>query len=180
MSRYGTALLAAVASIGVASAEVIEMPPPSQWTDRIYWGGGVGATFGDYDSIYVAPMVGYAFTPKVSGGLAVFYLYQDYNDPFVSSSTDDYGFDLFARYRVTPQFFAQGQYSYTNQEIPTAGGGSTRDGYQAFLAGGGFVQPMGGRAAFVASVLYDFSWSDDEPAPYTEPWVVTVGVSVGF
>lgn len=169
-----------VALVAAGTAASAQSPPPARRSvaDRIYFGGSVGLSFGDIDYVQIAPQVGVQITPKVSGGVAASFLRRRYSNP--STSTSDGGFDVYGRYRLVPQAFLQGQYSYTDFEYPLVSGGTTRDRYSALLAGGGWVQPLGGRASFVGTVLYDLTYSDDEPAPYADPWVVSGGVVFGF
>jgi len=155
-------------------------PPPSGPADRWYFGGGVGASFGDVDYVSINPLVGYSFTPKLSAGASIFYVYRDDSRYDPDLSTNDYGGDLFLRYRITQPVYLQAQYSYWNYEVLQVSGTTIRDSYNAYLAGGGFVQPLGNRAAFYVSFLYDFHYSDDRPSPYTDPWVMSAGVTVGF
>lgn len=174
-----------VAFVFVLSAQIAteaQAPPPpakASWTDRIWFGGSVGASFGDIDYIQVAPAVGISVTPKISTGLGLSWVRRDYSGT-PRLTTDDYGVDLFARYRIVPQAFGQIQYSYTDYEYPLLAGGTADDSYSAVLVGGGWVQPLGGRASFVLSALYDVTYDEDERAPYDGPWVFSAGVVFGF
>lgn len=179
-----TALLVlAGASGGARSAELIpvvtQLPGVRSIASRIYFGGSIGVSFGSVDYVQVSPQVGFEITPKLSTGLAVSYLRRSYSG-LNTVSTSDRGFDVFTRYRLISQVFLQGQYSYTDFEYPLAAGGTTRDSYSAFLAGGGWARPLGGHVSFVTSAMYDFTYSEDEPAPYDDPWIVSAGVIVGF
>ena len=155
-------------------------PPKKSFTDRLYYGGNVGLSFGDVDYIDVSPYLGVDLGHNLSSGLGVFYRHRsdDRYDP--SLNTSDYGGAVFVRYRLTPQLFLHGEYNWTSFEYPLVTGSTTRDNYDAVLVGGGFAQAMGGHSAFIVQALYDLSWSDTEPAPYDNPWVFSAGVSFGF
>jgi hypothetical protein len=173
-------IVAAAASL--ASAQDPPAPPPSHPTtfrDRLYFGGAIGLSFGDIDYYQIAPVAGFHVTPKFSTGVALSWIRREYSEP-VDVSTNDLGVDVFGRYRVLQNAFAQLQYSYFDFEVPLVSGGSVDETYSTVLAGAGWAQPLGNRASFVVSVLYDFGYSDDEPSPYDDPWVMSAGVAVGF
>jgi hypothetical protein len=156
-------------------------PPASSWKSRLFVGGAFGATFGTVDSIYVAPLVGFHIVPRFDMGVQPFYRWVDDSRYSPSISTNDYGATVFARVRVFRALFLEADYEYTNYEYPNIGGGTSRANYDAFLAGAGYAIPIGGRAAFYVSALYDFSYNANNPnLPYDNPWRVQVGATVGF
>jgi hypothetical protein len=155
-------------------------PPKTSIRDRLFYGGNVGLSFGDVDYVDVSPYLGMDFGHNVFGGVGVLYRYRDDSRYDPDLTTSDYGASLFVRYRLTPQLFLHGEYNWTNFEYPLLDGSTVRDDYGGVLLGGGFAHALGGRTAFIVSVLYDVTWSDDEPTPYDNPWVVSAGISVGF
>jgi len=162
-------------------------PPPSAEKPktpighRFFFGGGVGASFGDVDYVEVAPMVGFKVVPRFDLGLQPFYRWTDDGRYSPSVATSDYGATLFARVRVVAGFFVEADYQYTNYEYPDFAGGTTRDTYDAFLLGGGYAFPIGDYVAFYTSALYDFSYDGNNVnRPYDSPVRFQVGVSVGF
>ena len=160
-------------------------PPPAKQKSpvlkRFFFGGGVGASFGDVDYIEVAPLVGFKVLPRFDLGVQPFYRWIDDGRYSPSVTTSDYGVTLFARVRVWSGLFVEGDYQFTSYEYPNVGGGTTRDTYNTFLAGGGYAFPVGGNVGFYVSALYDFSYDgNDVNRPYDSPVRVQVGVSVGF
>jgi len=155
-------------------------PPKQRFRDRLYYGGNLGLSFGDVTYVDLAPYVGVNFGHNVSGGLGVFYAYREDNRYDPDLSTNDWGASLFARYRPARQFFLQAAYSWTDFEYLLVDGSTAREGYSAIMLGGGFVQEMGGHAAFIISAMYDINWSQDDLTPYDSPWIISAGVSVGF
>jgi hypothetical protein len=155
-------------------------PPKKSIRDRLYYGGNVGLSFGDVTFVDLSPYMGVNFGHNVSGGIGIFYTYREDNRYDPDLSTNDWGSSLFMRYRPAPQFFLQAAYSWTDFEYPLVDGSTTRESYSGILVGGGFVQDMGGHAAFIASVMYDVNWSQDGLTPYDSPWIFSAGVSVGF
>ena len=159
-------------------------PPPQQekaparpMRDRWFFGGGIGASFGTVDYVEVAPLVGMRVVPRLDLGLQPFFRWT--SQPGLETS--DYGARLFARVRVVSSFFLEADYQYTNYEYPNSLGGTTRDANNAFLAGAGYVVPLGRNVGMFFSALYDFSYnSNNSYYPYDSPVQFQVGVSVGF
>ena len=148
---------------------------------NVFYGGGIGLSFGTVDYIEVAPMIGLQITDDFSTGINLVYRYRDDSRYTPSLSTSDYGGGVFARYRVLPNLFAQTEYEYLNFEYYDVSADKRSDSYSSFLVGGGISQPIGSNAALHAAVLYNLSYSDsDLYRPYDSPWVVRIGVSAGF
>jgi len=123
--------------------------------DKLYFGGGLGVTFGSYTRVAIYPMVGYKVTNKLSGGLEVGYEYisdQRYAETY---NTSNYGFSIFSRYRVIPQLFLHAEYSMYNYELYTAYDTSSREWVPFLYLGGGYSQNIGGRTWVYASVKFD-------------------------
>jgi hypothetical protein len=156
-------------------------PPPPSPASRIFYGGGVGLSFGDVDYIEIAPMIGFKVTPRTHLGVSLLYRYRDDNRYDPDLTTSDYGGSVFARYFPFGGFFLQGEYEWVSYEYPYTDGSSDRQGDSNFLAGGGFSQAMGAHASFYVSGMYNFSYDGNDPfEPYDSPWVFRVGVGFGF
>jgi hypothetical protein len=156
-------------------------PPPAQTNSKWFFGGGIGASFGDVDYIEIAPMVGYRVHPRVSTGVGAFWRNRSDNRYSPSVDTTDYGGSVFAEALVARPIFIHAEYEYVNYEYSTGPGGTIRDSTSSFLVGAGVFQPLGGNVGFYASALYNLSYdSNDLTSPYDNPWVYRVGVSVGF
>jgi len=162
-------------------------PPPEPATpkssigSRFFFGGGVGASFGTIDYVEIAPLVGFRVVPRFDLGLQPFYRWTDDGRYSPSISTTDYGANIFARVRIVQGFFGEADYQHTNYEYPNSAGGTTRDTYNAFLAGGGYTVPLGKNAGLYFSALYDFTYDGNDPnRPYDSPVRFQIGASVGF
>jgi hypothetical protein len=164
----------------LACSLLLLAPSASAAADRWWAGGGVGLGFGDITYVSVEPMVGYHATDKIDVGGRLIFRYRDDERYSPSLSTTDYGASVFARYAVKAPFFLQAEYEWLSYEIPFTDGSTDRDNYDSILVGGGFAQRMGDRSSFFVSALYNFSYDDNEPSPYTDPWVIRVGVGFGF
>ena len=159
-----------------------EIDEYSELKDRIFTGGNFGLSFGSGNTfIEVAPLVGYRFTNAFSAGGGISYRYRNVKlSNNQSVSTTDYGGSLFARYNVYDPFFAMAEYEFLNYEIPFFNAESSRESYNSVLIGGGVSQPLGGKATMNFIALYNMSYSDLTPGPYTSPWIIRGGISIGF
>ena len=159
----------------------------SGFKDKIFVGGGFGAGFGDYTFINVSPIIGYRITPRLSSGIRLMYQYTTYDYFFsgdkIKFEGNDYGAGLFARFLVKGPFFLQAEYEYLNYDnVSYYDGSSFRSSFDSFMAGGGISQPIGGKAFFFLTALYNFSYSTTSfyRNPYDSPWVFRVGITAGF
>jgi hypothetical protein len=152
--------------------------------DRIYVGGGFGAAFGDNAFVNLSPIIGYRITPKLSSGLRLTYQYRSFKDFYSGKryNSNDFGIGVFARMMLFGPVFAQAEYEYLNYEYFTSIDTKERLGFNSFMLGGGIIQPIGKRAAFFVTALYNFSYRNDstEPQPYGNPLILRVGFTGGF
>jgi hypothetical protein len=152
--------------------------------ERITIGGGLGLGFGsDQDFISVAPMIGFRVTERFLAGTGVTYRYTKYKLPGLEIKLTDYGINPFLRYTLFNNVFVQTEYEYLNYEFPTSVDESVRKTFNSFMAGGGFLQPMGDRASFFVMALYNFSYVEPkvgEYSPYYSPLVLRAGFNFGF
>jgi hypothetical protein len=162
-----------------------EMDEKAAWKERIFTGGGLGASFGsNVDFISVSPLVGYKITPKLASGISFTYRYTNYKYINPKVSTSDYGISPFVRFNVYQNFFLHTEYEYLNYEFPVSAAESLRKDFSSFLAGGGFFQPIGRNAGFFALALYNFSYrspsSNTDFQPYDSPLILRAGITAGF
>ena len=149
--------------------------------DRIYAGGGFGASFGSTVGYFsLSPNVGYKLTERASVGVGIFYQFTNYKTFSPEIKTNDWGFNFFGRYRVYDPFFFHTEYEFINYEIPTTSTDSQRDSFNSFLLGGGMAQPIGSHASFLIMALYNVSYSDNSRSPWDSPWRISIGISAGF
>jgi hypothetical protein len=80
--------------------------------------------------------------------------------------------------------FLHAEYEYLNYAYPISQTESMRKGFNSFLAGGGFFQPIGRRAGLYVAALYNFSYKDPATTndfyPYNSPLVLRAGITAGF
>lgn len=155
--------------------------PEHDWTDKLYFGGGVGLSFGDVDYVEISPLVGYQLNPRVSFGLGAFYRWASDDRYSPSVDTSDYGGSVFSRINVVRPIYAHIEYEFVNYEYPTVPGSTIRASDSNALVGAGLFQPMGGRGGFYATALYNLTYDSDDPtSPYDSPWVYRLGFTFGF
>ena len=157
--------------------ELVEKP---SFKDRIFTGGGLGASFSSYYSfVSVSPMVGVRVTQRLATGVQLTYRYSKYKYSGIPDfSTHDYGVSPFVRFQVYGPFFLHGEYEYLNYEYRVTSSESRRRGFSSVMAGGGRFQPIGRRAGFFLLALYNFSYGQD--SPYDSPLVLRAGITAGF
>lgn len=149
--------------------------------DRIVTGGGLGLGFGTVQDFFsVSPMIGYRVTAKLLAGTGLTYRYTNYKVTKPSIKLNDYGVNPFLRFTVYRNIFLQTEFEHLNYEFPITTVESTRRTFDSFLAGGGFIQPLGERFAFYVMALYNFSYQDQTLySPYDSPIVIRAGINIG-
>jgi hypothetical protein len=154
------------------------MTPPKemhqQKEQKVFYGGTLGFSFGDYFRISVQPMVGYNFTDKISGGVKVAYEYISDSRANTTYTWHNFGGSVFGRYRFVPQAYLHSEFAYMSYD-----GLVERQGVPFILLGGGYVQRISPNTGLFVEVLFDVL--QDSNSPYEE-WApfVSVGVAVGI
>lgn len=124
-------------------------------------------------------MIGARLNSKTSVGLSLLYRYRNDERNNRKVTTHDYGTSMFVRYLIIPSFYVEADYEYLDHEYYRGSSNTERRQYHNFLAGGGMITPISNNAAMYMSVLYNFTYDEDD-SPYADPWIVRFGVSVGF
>lgn len=162
-------------------AQSEEKPPKKKrdfWS-RVYIGGDISANFGTVTLIGASPLIGYRITERWSAGIGGTYLYFAQNiDGFGRYSTSIYGGNVFSRYLITDQIFAQSEYHILNLEAYDFVSNSLgRKNIPIWYVGGGYRQQIGGNSFIMIMVLLDLI--DDINSPYSNPQI-RGGISVGL
>ena len=154
-----------------------EPRPQRNW----FFGGWFGLSFGVVDYAELAPMIGYRINRRVSVGADIIFRYRKDGRFAQDVTTTDYGAAIFSRVFVYKGFFVEGQFEHLSYEAVFSDLSVDRFTSDSLFAGAGLSLPAGGRSSFFVSVLYNLTWSpDDFPSPYTDPWLLRVGIAVGF
>jgi hypothetical protein len=155
--------------------------------DRLFFGGNFGLMFGTITNVEISPLAGYYITPKLAAGAGIRFEYfkdKGYYAPYESTI---YGGNLFSRYTIISNLgeafniglnsgiFGQIEYEALSLEKEYFEPPYTEKGrfiVHSILVGGGIIQPIGRRSAFMLSVLYNLN--ENSRSPYSNP-IVRVG-----
>lgn len=161
-----------------------QMEEKPSFKDRIFTGGGFGLSFSStYDFISVSPIIGYRLSPKLAAGTSIIFRYTNYKYVTPSVNTTDYGISPFLRFQFYGPLFLHAEYEYLNTQYINANSEKVRQDFSSFMAGGGFFQPVGRKAALFITALYNFSYRTPLPNqyyPYNSPLVLRAGITAGF
>jgi hypothetical protein len=170
-----SAMMAQATNDSIAPAVAIA-PAPKQ--NRWFFGGSIGATFGDYSVISVQPLVGYRLTPKFSVGVKGIYEHVKDKRYTVDYTSDNFGGSVFGRLRPVPNIYLQAEPAYMSYEYPTTTG-SEREGVPFFFLGGGLIQRISPKVSAYVEVMFDVLQDNSSPYDDWEPFI-SVGVMAGF
>lgn len=146
---------------------------------KIYYGGYLNLSLGTYTSIGVEPMFAYKITQKLSIGTKLSYEYLHYKDgPYVNEESN-YGFSLFNRLRLTPQFYAHAEFASQNYKFYNDTGASERKWVPFLFLGGGYSVPISNNTWFTTEILFDVLQNENSPYRDWEPFF-SVGFGIGF
>lgn len=158
-------------------APPVKAKPNNQ--QKIFYGGNLGASFGNYTMVGIYPLVGYNLTPKFSVGVKFLYQYisdKRYEETYTSSN---YGGSLFARLRIIPQIYLHAEYAQMSYELYNGLGESSRTSIPFVFLGAGYRQSLGGAVWLNAQVLFDVLQDSNSPYGSWEPFF-SLGFGVGL
>ncbi len=152
--------------------------------DRLFFGGGVTATFGNVTVLGASPIIGYKINKRLSAGVGAEYLYYREKWRSVVYETSIYGGNVFTRYRISDKLFTHAEYGFINWEIPVFDPvkyiyTTERRNIPHLYLGGGYVQPVSQRSSFVLMAMYDALYNPLTSAS-PSPFIFRVGFNVGF
>jgi hypothetical protein len=155
--------------------------------DRIFFGGNFGMQFGTITNIEVSPLIGYHITPRLSAGIGTRFEYFKDKGLIYPYETTIYGGSVFSRFVVIQNLgeglgiglntglFTQVEYEMLSLEreyFEPPYNGTGRFLVHSVLVGGGIIQPIGRRSAFLLSVLYNLN--ESARSPYSNP-IIRIG-----
>lgn len=184
MLRSIAILLLAIASTGSALGQgennSLKGTPVKE---RIVTGGGFGLGFSSVQDYFsLSPVIGYQLTRKLMAGTSITYRFTNYKYYTPSLKLRDYAANPFVRFTVYKNIFLQSEYEYLNYEFPTSITETTRQDFSSFLAGGGFIQPLGRKVGIYVMALYNFSYQtpvQGSYSPYNSPIIIRAGINIG-
>ncbi|MVT10808.1 hypothetical protein [Chitinophaga tropicalis] len=158
---------------------------------RLIVGGSLGLSFGDYTNINVSPTVGYRISQMFAAGIAINAQYGSERWRFSNGETSQrnqysiFGGGVWGRVYPLDFLFIHIQpeanhVSLKSTYYDTDPKTVIKDSYgvPSLLMGGGYTQPMGGRAAFSIMALYDVL--QDDRSPYQKGLILRIGASIGM
>jgi hypothetical protein len=150
--------------------------------DRIWFGGGIGLSFGTFTAIQIDPLIGYKVDQegKFSVGLGGSYWYfKDSRFPRADAFVG-YGYRTFARYRVFQPLFLHTEFLHMNVDVyDRFSDAIQRRWVPHLLVGGGYVQQLAGRSSIFIQVLFDVLQDPNSIYAGRGP-IFMGGVGVGF
>lgn len=152
------------------------------FSDRIWFGGGVGLSFGTVTAIQVDPLVGYKVDQagKFSAGLGASYWYYQDNRFAPPINYSGYGYRTFTRYRVLEPLYLHAEFLHLNVErYSVADDAIKRIWVPHVLVGAGYVQSLGGRSSIYFQVLFDVL-QDPNSVYRSQGPIISGGIGVGF
>jgi len=180
MSRTIHLCLAALGILATLPSTAWSQASMGSSSGRWFYGGGIGLGFGDVTYFSIQPMVGYRVSDRLSVGGSLIYRYRSDNRYASDLTTSDYGASAFGRYTIAGPFFAQAELEQLSYEYVRSNLTTTRTDATSLFAGGGISQPIGNNVNAFATVMYNLSYGSQSPSPYSSPWVIRIGVGVGF
>jgi hypothetical protein len=158
---------------------------------RLILGGSAGLSFGDYTNINISPMVGYRFSDMFAAGVSINAQYGSERFRYYNGGTSQrnqysiFGGGLWGRFYPVDFLFlhVQPEVNYVSLKstyYDTDPKTTIKDSYgvPSLLMGGGYTQPIGGRAAFSIMALYDVL--QDSRSPYQNGLILRVGATLGM
>jgi hypothetical protein len=159
---------------------------------RLIIGGSLGLSFGDYTNINISPLIGYRISQLFAAGINVNAQYgsERFLAPYSNSTTQRNKYTIFGGgvwgrvypvdflfIHVQPEYNAISMKStYYDSDPKTTV--TDHYGVPSLLMGGGYSQPIGGRAAFSIMALYDVL--QDSRSPYQNGLILRIGASLGI
>ena len=143
--------------------------------DKIYFGGGFGLDFNqNISSFNLTPYAGYKLTEYWSAGLGL--NYQFWQDKILDLKINNYGGNVFVRYKITSQIFVSSKLEYLSVDFI-----NNREGFYNLPVGVGYVLPISRIASLYMIGQYDLLYDVNETnGAYSSPWILEAGFGFGF
>lgn len=150
----------------------------SSFLQKTRLGGYLGLQFGTITYVDVSPMLMYAFTQKLYGGVGFTYMYFKDKRYTPSYTSNTYGGRTFLQYLIWQGLFAHVEYELLNVDFFDPGTFEMgRTNLNNVFIGGGYRQVIGGRSFASITILYNLN--DSMYSPYQNP-LLRIGFGVGL
>ena len=151
-----------------------EEDPKMNLKERLFFGGNLGAQFGNYTYINVAPLGGIKLTDKWSLGSQISYSYVDINYSNYRVQDHIIGASLFSRYFIFKNIFAHVEAEALNGDWKGTG---ERFNVNSLFVGGGYMYRLGDKAGFGITGMFNLLPSTY--SPYRNP-IINAGFTYGL
>ncbi len=151
-------------------SQYLELEDKPSFSERIFYGGNIGLSFGYYTFISVNPIIGYRITNRLSAGIGGNYIYMSSkadNNPY---SISLWGGNAFASYTIIKELeeiipfissksslLLYGEYNIMNVESYYSDLGRDEKWQVNPLLGFALQSGFGGRSYVIIKVLYNFN-----------------------
>lgn len=168
--------------LGVAGQDsIVENPQPKQKkaiSEKLFYGGTIGVSFGDYSRIAIYPYLGLRITKKFRMALQIGYEYISDSRSSTKYTASNYGLSVWAQYNIIPALYLHlepAYYSYETYYIE----GENRVWVPFVFAGAGLQKKLGARTAVYAQVKFDLLQDENSPYKNWDPFF-DIGIVVGI
>lgn len=162
------------------SVSAQESEKETSFKDKLYTGGSIGLSFGDYTNVMISPIIGARLNPKVYAGLGIEYQYTKDKRYTPDRTYNQFGGRLFAQYNLVPSLFAHGEVAgYSLERYNLTDNSKVRDFVPFVYIGGGYRQMLSKRSFVTVRVLFDVLQHAHSPYKAWEP-IFSVGFGVGI
>jgi hypothetical protein len=184
MKKYFLLIISIISFTTIFAQEEYSRPVKdnSKFWDRVYFGGGAGAGFGNITQIQVNPRIGYGVTDRLIAGIGINYFYSRINyDKIYGSggtfSTSVYGNTLFSSFSILENVAALAEYEALNWEYYDYDVNDYRRSWiSSVFVGGSYRQPIGKKGFMELGMLYNLNYQNQKVSPYSSPWVPRVSI----
>jgi hypothetical protein len=176
-----------LAAMGFVYAQEEENPDKKFDPNKLFFGGYIGLSFGNYTLINVSPQVGYQFNQYFAAGAGINFIYSSFNDPYTIPTYKKYGvvgLNVFGRINPIRFLFLQVQpelnYTWGYQKDYENGPELKQKGMivPSVLGGLGAMIPTGSKGAMMILAQYDLLQQSRNP--YGEQVFFSIGYTTGF
>jgi hypothetical protein len=150
--------------------------PKKPLSERIFFGGNLGAQFGTFTVVEVSPLVGYRITERLAAGIGGTYIYLSVKD--LDYETNIFGGKIFSEYAIIESLVAHVEYEVLNFEaIDDFTDEIKRVNVGSLLIGGGYRQRIGENSFITLMLLYNLT--ETRYTPYENP-IIRIGFAFGL
>ncbi|WP_430809388.1 MULTISPECIES: hypothetical protein [unclassified Carboxylicivirga] len=180
--KYQALLFTLMLFCGVAltRAQENEAKVEKSFKDKLFTGGSIGLTFGDYTNVMISPLIGARLNEKVYAGLGIEYQYTKHKRYDPPLTYNQFGGRMFTQYNIVPNLFAHGEFAaYSMEQYSQLTTAKERNFVPFIYIGGGYRQMVSKRSFVSVQVLFDILQDKNSPYKAWEP-IFSVGFGVGI